>query len=978
MSPLGSSGGIAGMIVFNPKIQKVILLGISTVALAFAYNNCAKMQFSEAPESIASRLNTGATIFINRDAPYTNSKDVSLFIEHNSASLMYVTNDPSCQSGGVWETYAHTRAWTLGTENSETKVFAKFKENSQNSNAPESECYSDSIIHDNIPPVLGVLRAAPALTNAPSFEIKLSASDTLSGVGLFQCTDQNNNILVACDDTLLLSPAADGPGSMTIQVWDRAGNLSLPLIQTWIVDRTPPRVQINAQPSSITNKELSTFEFSGSDNLSTSLTYECRTDSLAFAGCLSPFATSLTAGNHQFFVRAKDQAGNLSAEASYSWKIDLSAPTVELTEKPKAQTNETTALFKFIGSDEGQALSKFECQIDGGAFKTCSSPDSHAGLVQGSHVFALRGYDSVGNVSATLSYSWSVDLSAPNVTITSKPLLLTKETAAVFSFIATDAQTGISSIECSLDSSTFSPCSNNTSVYNGLPAGNHTFQVRATDLTGNISIPVKYQWTVDLMAPTIQILSGPAPLSNKASAQIVLKVTDNNPGTNGIQCRLDNQVYGPCSETVNYAAVSEGPHTFFAKATDTAGNASQEAIYTWTADVTGPAINFGKIPLKTVGVLDTATLEFIVTDSGSGLESVTCGMVGKVESVCPATKLENIYGLDPGVYTYRVTARDRSGNTSTNSVSWTVEYNIRQVTKSIPVTSNHKADILIVIDNSGSMAPEQLNMAQRFSSFLDTLKNLDWQLAIVTTDVDLDSPKRDGRFLELTGLPGSYIISSSMNPITANEAFAKTIQRSPSEGSGNEQGIAATYRAIERSRDATKTVNAPNISFFRPEAALAVLVVSDANETNSLGTQLRNIPQNLFNLVQTTWPNKPFLFHSIIVKSGDTACLAVSGNEGYGVSYEQLSTLTGGIIGNVCEGNYSSQLSRMGTAVTELIKSVTLPCAPLDTNRDGKPDILFQLGNGGAPPGFTLDGLKLTFDSFLPAGQNQIIYTCLK
>lgn len=956
----------------------MFLLGIGALALAFAYNNCAKMQFSESQESIVNRLNTGATIFINRDAPYTNSKDVSLFIEHNSASLMYVTNDPTCQGGGVWEIYGPTRAWILGRENSETKVFAKFKENSHDPSAPESECYSDSIIHDNTPPVLGVLRAPPTITNATSFEIKLSASDTLSGVGFFQCTDQNNNILIACDDTLLLSPAADGPGSMTIQVWDKAGNPSLPLIQTWMIDRTPPRVQINAQPSSVTNKELSIFEFSGSDNLSTGLTYECRKDSLAFASCLSPFATNLAAGNHQFFVRAKDQAGNLSTEASYSWKIDLSAPTVELTEKPKAQTNQTAALFKFTGSDEGQALSKFECQMDGGAFVSCSSPYSSSGLVQGAHVFGLRGYDSVGNVSATLSYSWSVDLSPPNVTITSKPLLLTKETGAVFSFIATDAQTGISSIECSLDSSTFSPCSNNTSVYNNLSPGNHLFQVKATDLTGNISAPVKYQWTVDLTAPTIQILSGPSPLSNKASAQIVLKVTDNNPGTNSIQCRLDNQVYGVCSETVSYATISEGPHTFFAKATDTAGNTSQEVIFTWVADVTGPAINFGKIPLKTIGVLDTATLDFIVTDSGSGLDSVTCGLVGKVESTCPATKLENIYGLDPGVYTYRVTARDRSGNITTNTVSWTIEYNIRQVTKSIPVTSNSKADILIVIDNSGSMAPEQLNMAKRFSSFLDTLKNLDWQVAIITTDVEMDSPKRDGRFLELTGLPGSYIISSAMNPLAASDAFAKTIQRSPSEGSGNEQGIAATYRAIERSRDATKPVNAPNISFFRPEAALAVLVISDANETNDLGTKLRNIPQNLFNLVQTTWPSKPFLFHSIVVKSGDSACLGVSGNEGYGVSYEQLSTLTGGIIGSVCEENYSSQLSRMGTAVTELIKSVTLPCSPLDTNRDGKPDILVQLGNGGTPPGFTLDGMKLTFDSFLPAGQNQVIYTCLK
>ena len=44
-------------------------------------------------------------------------------------------------------------------------------------------------------------------------------------------------------------------------------------------------------------------------------------------------------------------------------------------------------------------------------------------------------------------------------------------------------------------------------------------------------------------------------------------------------------------------------------------------------------------------------------------------------------------------------------------------------------------DILIVDDNSGSMSPEQAQMAGRFPNFLQSLANLDYHIAITTTDV---------------------------------------------------------------------------------------------------------------------------------------------------------------------------------------------------------------------------------------------------
>jgi hypothetical protein len=219
-------------------------------------------------------------------------------------------------------------------------------------------------------------------------------------------------------------------------------------------------------------------------------------------------------------------------------------------------------------------------------------------------------------------------------------------------------------------------------------------------------------------------------------------------------------------------------------------------------------------------------------------------------------------------------------------------------------------------------------------------------------------------------------VTSAMDLNVVKSAFSGTIQRPSNEGSGNEQGIAATYRAIQRSQVVSTAYN-PHQAFFRSGAALAVLVVTDADESpGRLGTAAANIPQNLINLVKSTFQQKAFVFHSIVVKSNDSVCRSKDGNESYGLSYETLSALTGGIVGSVCEANYSAQLTNMAVAVNDLVKTVTLKCLPLDINKDGVPDVSFA--DGSALPAHTLDQLKLTFQSPLPNGNYQLKYSCLK
>lgn len=287
-----------------------------------------------------------------------------------------------------------------------------------------------------------------------------------------------------------------------------------------------------------------------------------------------------------------------------------------------------------------------------------------------------------------------------------------------------------------------------------------------------------------------------------------------------------------------------------------------------------------------------------------------------------------------------------------------------------------KVDLLVVMDNSRSMEYEQLSISNRFSSFIDQLVNIDWQLAIVTTDVLGDGPMKDGRFLRFRNGNRNFL-SSRENLNTSKRSFSETI-RMGSSGDTDEQAIKATYRALERARNN----QGENSSFIRDDAALAVIIVSDADETvaQNQSPTFRNDPAQLLSFINSSWPQKQVRFHSIIVREGDSACLNDPNdiNEGYGLTYARLSQMTQGIVGSVCERDYGRQLSSIGDSTQALIKQFTLKCAPQDTDNDGKVNLTIEEINTG----LKIENFKIqsdntvVFDKPLEAGRYKLEYYC--
>jgi hypothetical protein len=169
----------------------------------------------------------------------------------------------------------------------------------------------------------------------------------------------------------------------------------------------------------------------------------------------------------------------------------------------------------------------------------------------------------------------------------------TTSTTATFAFTSSIAN---STFECSLDSAAFTSCTS-PKAYTGVSDGTHTFQVRATDASGNTDpTPAGRTWTVDTKAPSPPTMSPQNPtydadgsFSVSGSAEAASTVELFEGGTPKGTTQADSST-GAWS--IALSGVSEGAHTYSAKAKDAAGNTSPVSnTVTVTVDMTPPKVS---------------------------------------------------------------------------------------------------------------------------------------------------------------------------------------------------------------------------------------------------------------------------------------------------------------------------------------------------------------------------------------------------
>lgn len=325
----------------------------------------------------------------------------------------------------------------------------------------------------------GASGTAQAGATVRVFSKSVAASGELEGFLKSATADGSGNWSVAYDSSL-----ADGQRITATQT-DTSNNTSELVLPAVTTDAVAPDTTITSGPPNLTNDSTPTFELNSPTDAGA--TFECKVDGGGFTPCTSPHTTSaLTDGSHGFDVRAVDPNGNRDGTpAARSFSVDTAAPPVVFTWAPLGTTTDDTPIFAF----ESEPGATFQCRVDSGSFAACASPHTTAPLDSGPHGFEVKATDSAGN-SATASWSFTVDTSAPETMITRAPKEV-DEPKAKFRFASTEPG---SSFLCKLDRRPFYPCTS-PKKYKRLQPGRHVFQVSARDLAGNIDFsPAKHRF----------------------------------------------------------------------------------------------------------------------------------------------------------------------------------------------------------------------------------------------------------------------------------------------------------------------------------------------------------------------------------------------------------------------------------------------------------------------------------------------------
>ena len=720
-------------------------------------------------------------------------------------------------------------------------------------------------------------------------------------------------------------------------------------------------------------------------------------------------------GNKQVYVFAKFRNADTQSDcAAASIVHDDIRPTASYVNQPLDFMNLASAEFQFTGKDDGSGVEKFECKVDSGTFADCVSPISLSGLANGTRRAQLRAIDKAGNVSDPVEHPWVIDTAAPVVVITKGPAVNSRSAAAEFQFTVTDSGSGVdpANIVCkwqnpAVSGETFSMagCSSPKNI-TGLKEGTYTFEVAAQDRAGNPSNVAKFTWTIDTLPPgafnvtgitggtdtTVDALLGTSaqPTVHWSASQDAVSYAVTILTTTGAQaCPLRNTGANSHAYLAAECALEDGKE-YVARvvASDSVGNMTQTPDFKFKVDLTPPVITIGTVATPADQYMNRQ-IPFTVTDATSGVKQVTCTRTynGTTETTDCLHKTKIDYtNLPAGQHSFTITAVDNAGNRVTSPPKTftveTVELVKLSTTVSLPTK---KVDVLFLIDNSGSMDKDRTKLGQKLADFTSKLADFDWQICVTTTE-----PSQDGALIPFKKADGTVTTSYMIDKTTSdyNNMFLKTVSTPPVKGgngdmgSGNESGILATNRAVERNDNRC----------FRSDAAFASIVLSDEDEESTGGfieystsgqykgeLNTKNLPTTAVSTVASVMgAAKVFTFHSLVIKPGDTACYNLQKAESdvwYGRRYDELSKLTSGITGSICSDNFGNELAAYADRIRATLGSISLECTP----KAGTPFEVKVNGSVATSNTYQLDGNKLLFTPALVNGTTVgVSYWCQK
>lgn len=265
------------------------------------------------------------------------------------------------------------------------------------------------------------------------------------------------------------------------------------------------------------------------------------------------------------------------------------------------------------------------------------------------------------------------------------------------------------------------------------------------------------------------------------------------------------------------------------------------------------------------------------------------------------------------------------------------------------VTQKGIVDIVVVVDNSGSMAEEQANLSSRMAPLLSAIRDSDWRVLVTTTDPE----DRVTGFLGRCAI--SPITKSDLNP---EARFQNLVRAAGTNGTGTERPFLQAANALNCLYEGS--------NWIRPDSTVAVLILTDEDNCHI------DVERG-YGCAGAADADGAYLINKLasMRKVGTDAKV-------YGIFWhptQQCSTAlkqatrvadvvqrTGGTWGSICDADYSATLTRISQDVAQILKA--------DFVLKSTPDAgTFRMTVNGQPwSAYVLTGRNVHFTANPPVG----------
>lgn len=894
---------------------------------------------------------------VNTSVTLTGACEAGLTIGFTGAGI--TASSVVCSSGG---TYSITLTLSAGDGNK--AVSAREVDAAGNASTANG-----TYLRDSTAPVVVITSPAAGTTGQTGLNIggtcETGLNVTLAGSGVATA------VVTPCTSGAFAASVTFTSGSGNKQVTatqtDLAGNVGSDS-KTYVSDTTPPSVTITSPAANTYLPTTFTVQGACENSLNVVVAGAGLASSVTVSCASGAYSANVTvsSGDGSKLVTATqtDAAGN-AATASKTYLRDTTAPVLTITSPANGTTGRTGVTI--VGTCEtGLTVNFSGSGLSGTSSATCVSGGYTANLTfsdgDGAKSVVVTETDGAGN-SSQVTGNYNKDATPPAVAITAPAAGTVAQNGLNVSGTC-EAGLNVTLSGSGVANPVIVACTS-SGVFAGdivFSAGDGAKAVTATqtDAVGNVGTSSR-SFTKDTTAPAITITS-PAANSYVGDSFTVQGACETGFNVTVAGAGVSSPVTVSCTSSAYSAVVStssgDGTKVVTASETDAAGNTGT-ATRNFLRDTAAPVITITD-PTPNSAVAISVNLKGTCE---TGLTVYLTGDISSTSGACTSGAFNINITFTAGLGTKNVTAKqtDAAGNVGQATAAYSRVSDGASETF-VSDASFGKIDVLFIDDNSASMDPKQASLGTKFSGFATEMKSIDWQIGITTTDCSTGPYGICGSLLTLTGYNSKILSPSVPNYQTV---FNNSIQRPETAGclntgtcpSGNSEPLLSATTAMNK-------YNSDNNGFFRDNADLAIVILSDADERQTGGTAYQDRPAQLVAAFNNNWPSstgKKLKVYSIIVQPGDSTCLDLmrAGSGGYsfyGTLIDQTVNLTGGLSTSICASDYSVTLQSIGQSVRTLTNSVELAHTPIA----GSVTVTFTPSQ---TIGFTVIGNKVVFDA---------------